>query len=92
VHRPRFAAIPPNIFNIVKTRDGRPFTVRYALQSAPPRARHVATRATARAIRVEDDFDQPILGQLRSSVILVFKIQRNHILNPSYRAERYCDF
>ena len=34
------AAIPPNILKIVITRDGQPFTVRYALQNYPPRARH----------------------------------------------------
>jgi hypothetical protein len=51
-------------------------------------------RATARAIRVQDaishreSLDQPILGQLRSSVILVSKNKIDHLSNPSYRAER----
>jgi hypothetical protein len=51
------------------------------------------TRATARAIRVQDElsrrktFDQPILGQLRSSVILVSKSKKTtfqiHHIAPS---------
>jgi hypothetical protein len=42
VRRPRLAAIPPNILNTVKTRNGAPVTVRYALQNPSPRAHHVA--------------------------------------------------
>jgi hypothetical protein len=35
--RPHLAAIPPNIIKIVKTHDGAPLTVRYALQNPSPR-------------------------------------------------------
>ena len=31
----------PRVGQIAKTRDGPPFTVRYALQNSPARARHV---------------------------------------------------
>ena len=80
--RPHLAAIQPNILKIVITRDGHPFTVRYVLQNYPRVLATARACATARAIRVQDalshreSLDQPILGQLRSNVILVSKTRK----------------
>jgi len=61
--RPHLAAIPPNILKIVITRDGHPFTVRYALQNYPPRALHGAcARDGAGNSRSRCAFASRILG------------------------------
>ena len=61
--RPDLAANSPNILKIAKTRDGHPFTVRYALQKPPPRARHVVyARDGAGNSRSRCAFASRILG------------------------------
>jgi len=61
--RPDLAAISPNILKIAKTRDGPLFTVRYALQNSPPRARHgVCARDVAGNSRSRCAFASRILG------------------------------
>ena len=61
--RPDLAAISPNILKIAKTRAGLPFTVRYALQKPPPRARHVVyARDGAGNLRSRCAFASRILG------------------------------
>jgi len=92
--RPHLAAISPNILKIAKTRDGHPFTVSFALQKPPPRASHVVyARDGAGNSRSRCAFASRILGStdLGSTAIKChfgFKNKKDHLSNPSYRAER----
>ena len=92
--RPDLAAISPNILKIAITRNGPPFTVRYALQKPPPRARHVVyARDGAGNSRSICAFASRILGStdLGSTAIKChfgFKNEKDHLSKTSYRAER----
>ena len=76
---------------IVATRDGQPFTVRYALQKPPPRARHVvfardgagtSPPISASTLRILGSTD---LGSTAIKCHFGFKNKKDHLSNPSYR-------
>jgi len=94
--RPDLAAVYPNILKIVETRDGPPFTLRYALQKPSPRTRHVVyARNGVSNSRSRCAFASRILGStdLGSTAIKChfgFKNKNDRLSNASYRAERSC--
>ena len=96
-HRPHLVPSPLNILKIVKSRDRRPFTLRYALQNIPPRARHVVyvrngagnSRSrcafTSRNFRPTDTGSTAIQCHFGFKIIIIITF---HAFNPSCRAER----